>query len=125
MPPPATPNLPTPDFTFDPNAPGACIAGVRPFRNGSYRLEGLPISNKFFVHNYGHGGCGITLSWGCAAKVRDIVKAHLVGSHETKVAVLCAGGNGPASATGAVDPRVPGANHSGLLPAANDTPQAR
>src|SRR5713101_2158373 len=56
MPPPATPNLPTPDFTFDPNAPGACIAGVRPYRNGSYRLEGLPISNKFFVHNYGHGG---------------------------------------------------------------------
>src|SRR5438093_12447781 len=68
MPPPATPNLPTPDFTFDPNAPGACIAGVRPFRNGSYRLEGLPISNKFFVHNYGHGGFGITLIWGCAAK---------------------------------------------------------
>jgi D-amino-acid oxidase len=103
MPPPATPNLPTPDFTFDPNAPGACIAGVRPFRNGSYRLEGLTISNKFFVHNYGHGGAGITLSWGCAAKVRDIVKAHLAGSHETKVAVLGAGVMGLTAATRLLD----------------------
>ena len=70
---PATPDLPTPDFRFDPVAPGACIAGVRPYRNGSYRLEAETIANKFIVHNYGHGGCGITLSWGCAVKVRDIV----------------------------------------------------
>jgi hypothetical protein len=31
-----TPNLPTPDFTFDLDAPGACIAGVRPYRDSSY-----------------------------------------------------------------------------------------
>ena len=67
---PATPNLPTPNFTFNPNAPGACIAGVRPYRSGSYRLDAETISGKFIVHNYGHGGAGITLSWGCAAKVR-------------------------------------------------------
>ena len=72
---PTTPSLPTPDFTFDPDLPGACIAGVRPYRNGSYRLDAETISDKFIVHNYGHGGAGITLSWGCAAKVRDIVKA--------------------------------------------------
>jgi len=88
---PATPNLPTPDFTFDADQPGACIAGVRPYRNGSYRLDAETISNKFFVHNYGHGGAGITLSWGCASKVRDVVKSHLVGSPDTKVAVLGAG----------------------------------
>jgi hypothetical protein len=62
MPPPV--NLPTPDFSFDPSAPGACIAGVRPYRNGAYRLEGLPISNKFFVHNCGHDGAGITIELG-------------------------------------------------------------
>src|SRR5256885_14856680 len=123
MPPPV--NLPTPDFTFDPNAPGACIAGVRPFRNGSYRLEGLTISNKFFVHNYGHGGCGITLSWGCAAKVRDIVKAHLVGSHETKGAELRAGGVGPTPAARAVQPWLGGAGHLGSGDAHNTPPQAR
>jgi hypothetical protein len=60
---PPSSNLPTPDFTFDPNAQGACIAGVRPYRNCSYRLDAETISGKFIVHNYGHGGAGITLSW--------------------------------------------------------------
>jgi len=93
------PNLPTPNFNFDPNAPGACIAGIRPYRNGSYRLEAETIGNKFFVHNYGHGGAGITLSWGCAAKVRDIVKSHVAATHETKVAVLGSGVMGLTAAT--------------------------
>jgi glycine/D-amino acid oxidase-like deaminating enzyme len=95
----AKPNLPTPDFSFDPDAPGACIAGVRPYRNGSYRLDAETISNKFVVHNYGHGGAGITLSWGCAAKVRDIVRHHLATSHDKKAAVLGAGVMGLTAAT--------------------------
>jgi glycine/D-amino acid oxidase-like deaminating enzyme len=94
-----TSNLPTPDFTFDPNASGACIAGVRPYRNGSYRLEAETASGKFIVHNYGHGGAGITLSWGCAAKVRDIVQHRLVNTTETHVAVLGAGVMGMTAAT--------------------------
>jgi hypothetical protein len=92
-------NLPTPDFTFDPDAPGACIAGVRPFRNGSYRLDAETASEKFIVHNYGHGGAGITLSWGCAAKVRDIVQSHLAGSNDKDVAILGAGVMGMTAAT--------------------------
>jgi hypothetical protein len=92
-------NLPTPDFTFDPDAPGACIAGVRPFRNGSYRLDAQTASGKFVVHNYGHGGAGITLSWGCAARVRDIVQSHLVNSNDKNVAVLGAGVMGMTAAT--------------------------
>src|ERR1700686_2131906 len=95
----ATPNLPTPDFTFDPSASGACIAGVRPYRNGSYRLDAETIGNKFIVHNYGHGGAGITLSWGCAARVRDIVKDRLATSHDNAVAVLGAGVMGLTAAT--------------------------
>jgi glycine/D-amino acid oxidase-like deaminating enzyme len=95
----STQNLPTPDFTFDPNLPGACIAGVRPYRKGSYRLDAETISGKFIVHNYGHGGAGITLSWGCAATVRDIVKTHLVTSHDRDVAVLGAGVMGLTAAT--------------------------
>src|SRR3954453_6682779 len=95
---PSVPDLPTPDFTFDPDAPGACIAGVRPYRSGSYRLDAETASGAFLVHNYGHGGAGITLSWGCAAKVRDIVKAHVAATHETRVAVLGSGVMGRSAA---------------------------
>jgi glycine/D-amino acid oxidase-like deaminating enzyme len=95
----AATNLPTPDFTFDPNAPGACIAGVRPYRNGSYRLDAETDAGKFIVHNYGHGGAGITLSWGCAAKVRDIVQSRVAVSHDLEAAVLGAGAMGLTAAT--------------------------
>jgi hypothetical protein len=92
-------NLPTPDFTFDPNEPGVCIAGVRPYRNGSYRLDAETASGKFIIHNYGHGGAGISLSWGCAAKVRDILQQHLVNAPDQNVAVLGAGVVGLTAAT--------------------------
>ena len=121
---PATPNLPTPDFSFDPDATGACIAGVRPYRNGSYRLEAETLSHKFFVHNYGHGGAGITLSWGCAAKVRDIVKAHLVTSHDTRVAVLGAGVMGLTAATRMLDLGLQVTIYSDRLPAQTTSAKA-
>jgi D-amino-acid oxidase len=41
--------------------------GLRPFRGQSVRLEHEPGTS--IVHNYGHGGAGITLSWGCAEHV--------------------------------------------------------
>ena len=42
--------------------------GLRPSRN-EVRLEIEKISNKLVIHNYGHGGSGVTLSWGCANEV--------------------------------------------------------
>ncbi|MEU7831255.1 FAD-dependent oxidoreductase [Nonomuraea sp. NPDC049129] len=95
------PNLPTPDFTFDPHQPGACVAGLRPYRKGSYRLDKEVLGDKFVVHNYGHGGGGITLSWGCAAKVRDMVlrRQTETGTVEREVAVLGAGVMGMTAAT--------------------------
>jgi D-amino-acid oxidase len=50
------------DAELDPADP--VRVGLRPFRAGSARLEVEPGSR--IVHNYGHGGAGVTLSWGCA-----------------------------------------------------------
>ena len=81
--------LPTPDFAWDP-ATRPPIAGLRPYRDQSYRLEPEIVGGKFVVHNYGHGGAGITLSWGCAHEVVDIVSTHGVGADDS-IAVLGAG----------------------------------
>ncbi len=50
--------------------------GLRPFRLGGVRLEHeLYKGTCHIVHNYGHGGCGVTLSWGCAKQVVEIAKS--------------------------------------------------
>jgi D-amino-acid oxidase len=46
--------------------------GLRPFRQ-SVRLEREPGTR--IIHNYGHGGSGVTLSWGCAREVVQQVEA--------------------------------------------------
>ena len=47
--------------------------GLRPARD-EIRLELEKFGAKFVVHNYGHGGSGFTLSWGCAQDVLEIIK---------------------------------------------------
>jgi D-amino-acid oxidase len=48
--------------------------GLRPARP-SVRLETVPGPEGSTVHCYGHGGSGVTLSWGCAGDVLDQVGA--------------------------------------------------
>jgi D-amino-acid oxidase len=43
--------------------------GLRPARP-ALRLEAERIGNATVIHNYGHGGAGFTLSWGCAEEAR-------------------------------------------------------
>ncbi len=44
--------------------------GLRPFRKSGVRLEGDRLQDgRPVIHNYGHGGSGFTLSWGCAEEV--------------------------------------------------------
>lgn len=40
--------------------------GLRPFRPSGFRVEAEKLDSKLVIHNYGHGGAGITLSWGTA-----------------------------------------------------------
>lgn len=47
--------------------------GLRPARE-SIRLEKEVYGKKIVIHNYGHGGSGFTLSWGCAQDVVSIVE---------------------------------------------------
>jgi len=42
--------------------------GLRPTRP-QVRVEEQCVNGVRVIHNYGHGGAGITLSWGCAAEV--------------------------------------------------------
>jgi D-amino-acid oxidase len=47
--------------------------GLRPFRKSGVRLEREKLRDGHTViHNYGHGGSGFTLSWGCAEDVFEI-----------------------------------------------------
>jgi D-amino-acid oxidase len=47
--------------------------GLRPFRKSGVRLERDQLSDgRTVIHNYGHGGAGFTLSWGCAEEVLEL-----------------------------------------------------
>jgi len=44
--------------------------GLRPYRKSGVRLERAQLHDgRIVIHNYGHGGSGFTLSWGCAEEV--------------------------------------------------------
>lgn len=42
-------------------------AGLRPFTQANVCVESVPETHLFY--NYGHGGAGVTLSWGCAEEI--------------------------------------------------------
>lgn len=51
--------------------------GLRPAREGGIRLEIEQKNDHLLIHNYGHGGAGVTLSWGCAREVLSLAKKSL------------------------------------------------
>ncbi|MFL6846301.1 MAG: FAD-dependent oxidoreductase [Allosphingosinicella sp.] len=63
------------------------VAGLRPYRAPGFVVRGEALGDKRLVHNYGHGGAGITLSWGSSKLATEL---GLQGFHGP-VAVIGAG----------------------------------
>jgi D-amino-acid oxidase len=56
-------------LALEPRLAGAAVlgdrVGLRPARRGGPRVE----AEGAVIHAYGHGGAGMTLSWGCADEI--------------------------------------------------------
>jgi D-amino-acid oxidase len=70
------------------------VVGLRPYRPSGFVVRPEKLDDTLVVHNYGHGGGGITLSWGTAKLSVDV---GLPG-HAGPVAVLGCGAVGLATA---------------------------
>ena len=61
--------------------------GLRPHRPSGFVLKSAALDQKTVIHNYGHGGSGMSLSWGTATMAADMALAH----GERRAAVLGSG----------------------------------
>src|SRR5262249_24806996 len=48
------------------------VVGLRPFRPSGFVVRAEKFDDTLVIHNYGHGGGGITLSWGTARLAVDL-----------------------------------------------------
>src|SRR5205085_790721 len=53
------------------------VVGLRPYRAEGFVVDAERVGNKLIVHNYGHGGAGMTLSWGTASLAVDLLRDFL------------------------------------------------
>src|SRR3954471_16565814 len=71
------------------------VVGLRPFRPGGFVVRAEPLGDKLLVHNYGHGGGGVSLSWGTAELPAELAAPLAAGA---ECAVLGCGAVGLATA---------------------------
>ncbi len=57
--------------------------GLRPFTHTNVCVEHVPATRLFY--NYGHGGAGVTLSWGCAQETVDNIQALLQQENQQNI----------------------------------------
>jgi hypothetical protein len=77
------------------------VVGLRPYRPGGFVVDAQRFGNKLLVHNYGHGGGGVTLSWGTASLAVDMARDFLIAhrsARPTHFAVLGCGVSGLSTA---------------------------
>jgi glycine/D-amino acid oxidase-like deaminating enzyme len=63
---------PLPPVDADPARLIRAVAGLRPYRRSGFVVRAESLGDKRLVHNYGHGGGGITLSWGSAKLATEL-----------------------------------------------------
>jgi D-amino-acid oxidase len=78
---------PLPPVDVDESRVIRTVAGLRPYRRPGFVVRRDRLGEKALVHNYGHGGGGITLSWGSSKLATEL---GLQG-HSGPVAVLGSG----------------------------------
>lgn len=67
-------------------------AGARPYRKGGIRLEPEYLGDRLILHNYGHGGSGVALSWGSVLLSLRTMETELSkGFAPSDIAVIGAG----------------------------------
>ncbi len=77
------------------------VVGLRPYRPDGFVIDAQRFRNKLLVHNYGHGGGGVTLSWGTASLAVDLARDFLIAHNSprpTRFAVLGCGVSGLSTA---------------------------
>lgn len=77
------------------------VVGLRPYRPSGFMVDAKRVGNKLLVHNYGHGGGGVTLSWGTATLAVDLARDYLIAhksQRPTRFAVLGCGVSGLSTA---------------------------
>jgi glycine/D-amino acid oxidase-like deaminating enzyme len=77
------------------------VVGLRPYRPSGFVVDAQRFGSKLLVHNYGHGGGGVTLSWGTASLAVDLLRDFLIArkaAQPTRFAVLGCGVSGLSTA---------------------------
>lgn len=64
-----------PRVLVSPNRVIRTIVGLRPYRPSGFVVRVEKLDDKLLIHNYGHGGAGITMSWGTAKLAVDLAEA--------------------------------------------------
>lgn len=63
------------------------VVGLRPFRSQGFVVGTERLGEKLIIHNYGHGGAGITLSWGTSSLAAE----HARNTGQSRFGVLGCG----------------------------------